>query len=97
MYTHPHCYNLFVVCRCDERVYGYYVDTENSCQVFHVCYPYVDVDLLIKVRMFSFICGEGLVFDQSRLVRNEVLTFSIIVVYTWDYIAIRSIVGIFMI
>nr|XP_027217663.1 uncharacterized protein LOC113810159 [Penaeus vannamei] len=53
---------------CDERVYGYYVDTENSCQVFHVCYPYVDVDLLIKVRMFSFICGEGLVFDQSRLV-----------------------------
>ncbi|XP_064111837.1 U-scoloptoxin(01)-Cw1a-like isoform X2 [Macrobrachium nipponense] len=53
---------------CDQRVYGYYADQDNNCQVFHVCYPYVDVDLLIKFRMFSFICGPGLVFDQSKLV-----------------------------
>lgn len=77
-------YNFCVVYSCDERVYGYYADTENSCQVFHVCYPYVDVDLLIKVRMFSFICGEGLVFDQSRLVSNGVLMFYIKYIYTSD-------------
>ncbi|XP_071538795.1 uncharacterized protein [Panulirus ornatus] len=54
---------------CDQRVYGFYADVDNRCQVFHVCYPFVDVDLLIKMRMFTFICGPGLIFDQEKLVR----------------------------
>ncbi|KAG7156251.1 U-scoloptoxin(01)-Cw1a-like [Homarus americanus] len=53
---------------CGQRIYGYYADVDNGCQVFHVCHPFVDVDLLIKMRMFSFICGQGLVFDQEKLV-----------------------------
>ncbi|XP_050692952.1 U-scoloptoxin(01)-Cw1a-like isoform X2 [Eriocheir sinensis] len=53
---------------CDEKVYGFYADPENACQIFHVCYPYVDADLIVKLRMFSFICGPGLVFDQEKLV-----------------------------
>ncbi|CAL4214952.1 unnamed protein product, partial [Meganyctiphanes norvegica] len=54
--------------RCDNRVYGYYADIDNNCEVFHICYPYVDVDLAIRMRMFSFICGSGLVFDQEKMV-----------------------------
>ncbi|KAK7084863.1 hypothetical protein SK128_010603 [Halocaridina rubra] len=53
---------------CDDRVYGYYADQDNNCQIFHICHPYVDGDFFVKTRMFSFICGAGLVFDQSKLV-----------------------------
>lgn len=52
-------------------MYGFYADPENACQIFHVCYPYVDADLIVKLRMFSFICGPGLVFDQEKLVRGR--------------------------
>lgn len=55
-------------------MYGYYADVDNECQVFHVCHPYVDGDLLVKLRMFSFICGPGLVFDQEKLVSVTVLS-----------------------
>ncbi|KAK3862518.1 hypothetical protein Pcinc_031628 [Petrolisthes cinctipes] len=55
---------------CDQKVYGYYADVDNGCQVFHICHPYVDSDLIVKLRMFSFLCGPGLVFDQEKLVCN---------------------------
>ncbi|KAK8404204.1 hypothetical protein O3P69_000342 [Scylla paramamosain] len=53
---------------CDGKVYGFYADPDNACQIFHLCYPYVDADLVVKLRMFSFICGPQLVFDQEKLV-----------------------------
>ncbi|XP_076049421.1 uncharacterized protein LOC143030101 [Oratosquilla oratoria] len=53
---------------CEGRVYGYYADVQNNCEIFHICFPYVDSDFVIKNRMFSFVCGQGLVFDQLRLV-----------------------------
>jgi hypothetical protein len=27
---------------CDNRIYGYYADVDNDCQLFHVCYPIND-------------------------------------------------------
>nr|XP_027229925.1 uncharacterized protein LOC113821611 [Penaeus vannamei] len=52
---------------CAELPYGYYADTSNDCALFHVCLPYIDNDLYIT-RHFSFMCGEGTMFDQERLV-----------------------------
>nr|XP_027225855.1 uncharacterized protein LOC113817932 [Penaeus vannamei] len=47
--------------------YGYYADTSNDCALFHVCLPYIDNNVYIT-RHFSFMCGEGTMFDQERLV-----------------------------
>ncbi|XP_068242601.1 U-scoloptoxin(01)-Er1a-like [Palaemon carinicauda] len=55
---------------CSSRGYGYYADQANNCQVFHICYPYTDPEGRSFTRMFSFICGEGSVFDQSSLTCN---------------------------
>merc|ERR1712212_363397 len=52
---------------CGDLPYGYYADEANSCAIFHVCLPYIDQDLYIT-RHFSFMCGEGTIFDQERLV-----------------------------
>ena len=52
---------------CTDLPYGYYADESNACAIFHVCLPYIDHDVFIT-RHFSFLCGEGTVFDQERLV-----------------------------
>merc|ERR1712042_59222 len=52
---------------CGDLPYGYYADEANNCAIYHVCLPYIDNDLLVT-RHFSFMCGEGTVFDQERLV-----------------------------
>ncbi|XP_068241296.1 U-scoloptoxin(01)-Cw1a-like [Palaemon carinicauda] len=52
---------------CANLPYGYYADEANSCAVFHVCLPYIDNDLFVT-RHFSFLCGEGTIFDQERLI-----------------------------
>ncbi|XP_042857023.1 U-scoloptoxin(01)-Cw1a-like [Penaeus japonicus] len=52
---------------CGDLPYGYYADTSNNCAIYHVCLPYVDNDLYVT-RHFSFLCGEGTMFDQERLV-----------------------------
>ena len=48
---------------CVNLPYGYYADEANNCAIFHVCLPYIDHDTYIT-RMFSFMCGQGSVFDQ---------------------------------
>ncbi|XP_045603720.1 U-scoloptoxin(01)-Cw1a [Procambarus clarkii] len=53
---------------CDGLQYGYYADVANGCRVFHVCYPYLDADQFLRTRMWSFICGQGAVFNQVALV-----------------------------
>ncbi|XP_066979195.1 U-scoloptoxin(01)-Cw1a-like [Macrobrachium rosenbergii] len=55
---------------CSSLKYGYYADQANACRVFHICYPYSDPEGRLIVRMFSFICGEGTIFDQSTLTCN---------------------------
>ncbi|XP_076031335.1 U-scoloptoxin(01)-Cw1a-like [Oratosquilla oratoria] len=57
---------------CDGLKYGYYADVNNDCRVFHVCAPYLDADNFIKTIMYSFICGQGTVFDQATLTCNHV-------------------------
>nr|XP_053654005.1 U-scoloptoxin(01)-Cw1a-like [Cherax quadricarinatus] len=55
---------------CATRSYGYYADQANACAIFHICFPYVDADGNSQMRMFSLLCGEGTIFDQSTLTCN---------------------------
>ncbi|XP_076034948.1 uncharacterized protein LOC143021397 [Oratosquilla oratoria] len=52
---------------CGDRPYGFYADQGNGCRVFHVCNPYLFEDGHIETVQYSFMCGEGTIFDQSEL------------------------------
>ncbi|XP_018023120.1 U-scoloptoxin(01)-Cw1a-like [Hyalella azteca] len=53
---------------CDDLPYGYYADTDNNCEVFHVCLPIADeIGALVETAHFSFICGNETVFSQDSL------------------------------
>ena len=52
---------------CADLPYGYYADEANDCLIFHVCLPYINHDVYIN-RHFSFMCGEGTIFDQEKLI-----------------------------
>lgn len=51
---------------CENRIYGYYADVENECQIFHVCLPVMNQDER-RERSFrwSFICPEETYFSQK--------------------------------
>ncbi|XP_018016089.1 uncharacterized protein LOC108672849 [Hyalella azteca] len=57
---------------CDGRIYGYYADQLNECQIFHICVPlkqmfperFTDRD----VYHFSFICPQYTIFSQDAMV-----------------------------
>lgn len=53
---------------CEGRVYGYYADVANDCQIFHVCYPVTYPDGQGEMFHWSFICPNQTIFDQSTLV-----------------------------
>ncbi|XP_043262339.1 U-scoloptoxin(01)-Er1a-like [Colletes gigas] len=48
---------------CQDRIYGYYADMENDCQVFHVCMPQARGST-----RWSFICPAETVFNQATFV-----------------------------
>ncbi|XP_076292650.1 uncharacterized protein LOC143214939 isoform X2 [Lasioglossum baleicum] len=48
---------------CQDRIYGYYADMENECQVFHVCMPQARGS-----SRWSFICPAETVFNQATFV-----------------------------
>ncbi|XP_042229300.1 GATA zinc finger domain-containing protein 14-like [Homarus americanus] len=52
---------------CLDRPYGYYADQDNSCRVFHVCNPALFSNGAIQTFQYSFMCGEGTVFDQKEM------------------------------
>ncbi|XP_037772448.1 probable ATP-dependent RNA helicase ddx42 [Penaeus monodon] len=52
---------------CLDRPYGYYADQDNSCRVFHVCNPALFSNGAVETYQYSFMCGEGTVFDQKEL------------------------------
>jgi len=52
---------------CEGRGYGYFADSANDCQLFHVCMPVVDFDGQENSLQFSFFCGNQTVFDQASL------------------------------
>lgn len=51
--------NIVDTFSCENRVYGYYADVENECQVFHVCLPQTRNSI-----RWSFICPAETVFNQ---------------------------------
>ena len=58
---------------CDQQDagYGYYADVNNACKVFHICVPIYDNEgSLDRMDKYSFVCGEGTVFDQATLTCN---------------------------
>ena len=58
---------------CDGRDYGYYADVANNCQVFHICWPKMnELEDIVGMNMWSFICGNQTVFDQATLTCNHV-------------------------
>ncbi|KAG1714788.1 hypothetical protein GQR58_000862 [Nymphon striatum] len=51
--------------RCEGRSYGYYADTDNNCQIYHVCNPIKDWSgKVVSMQHYSFICNTGTVFSQ---------------------------------
>uniref|UniRef100_A0A0K8UZ83 Chitin-binding type-2 domain-containing protein n=1 Tax=Bactrocera latifrons TaxID=174628 RepID=A0A0K8UZ83_BACLA len=63
---------------CDDKVYGYYADVENDCQIFHVCLPVTYADGKESTFRWSFICPEETVFSQESFtcMRREDIAFS---------------------
>ena len=58
---------------CEGRDYGYFADVANNCQVFHICWPKMnELEEIIGMNQWSFICGNQTVFDQSSLTCNHV-------------------------
>jgi len=64
--------NLVDSFRCQGRGYGYYGDTDNECQVFHVCLPlrqlYPANFTADVTYQFSFICPQHTIFSQDAMV-----------------------------
>lgn len=52
---------------CSGRAYGYYADVKNQCKVYHVCSPKTDEFGVRFYEHFSFVCAEGLIFDQRKI------------------------------
>ena len=52
---------------CTGRTYGYYADVKNQCKVYHVCSPKTDEYGVKFYEHYSFVCAEGLLFDQQKL------------------------------
>lgn len=69
---------------CQDRIYGYYADMENDCQIFHVCMPQIRGST-----RWSFICPAETVFNQ---VSKFSLIFFFFFYYTLETIN-QSIVG----
>ncbi|XP_047513485.1 uncharacterized protein LOC125055197 isoform X1 [Pieris napi] len=53
---------------CENRVYGYYADVDNDCQIFHVCLPSQTQSGRNVTYRWSFICPAETVFNQEVLV-----------------------------
>jgi hypothetical protein len=49
---------------CESRIYGYYADVDNDCQLFHVCLPVQFADGKEQTFKWSFICPEETLFNQ---------------------------------
>ncbi|XP_043279247.1 uncharacterized protein [Venturia canescens] len=55
--------NIVDTFSCEGRIYGYYADIENECQIFHVCMPQARGS-----SRWSFICPAETVFNQETFV-----------------------------
>ena len=56
---------------CEGQQYGYYADVDNNCEIFHICLPIEDdAGAVIEYAQWSFVCGNGTIFDQQTLTCN---------------------------
>ncbi|XP_015602013.1 uncharacterized protein LOC107270995 [Cephus cinctus] len=55
--------NIIDTFSCKDRIYGYYADIENECQIFHVCLPHGK-----SSTRWSFICPAETRFNQATFV-----------------------------
>lgn len=55
---------------CAGRIYGYYADVDNDCQIFHVCLPVTYPDGREQEFRWSFICPEETTFSQVNFMRQ---------------------------
>jgi hypothetical protein len=56
--------NIVDTFSCDGKVYGYYADVDNECQLFHICYPVQLADGTSTIYKWSFICPAETIFNQ---------------------------------
>merc|ERR1719452_60350 len=62
---------------CNGKIYGYYADVDNDCQIFHICLPYKTLPYPALKKgetappdvtyQFSFICPKWTIFAQDTL------------------------------
>ncbi|KAK4303528.1 hypothetical protein Pmani_024470 [Petrolisthes manimaculis] len=64
--------NIVDTFSCVDRVYGYYADQANECQIFHICVPmqqlFPDLYDTNDIFHFSFICPGYTIFTQDAMV-----------------------------
>ncbi|XP_066981897.1 serine-rich adhesin for platelets-like [Macrobrachium rosenbergii] len=64
--------NIVDTFTCEGRVYGYYADQDNECQIFHICLPmqqlFPDMYCEEDIFHFSFICPQYTIFNQEAMV-----------------------------
>ncbi|XP_071536498.1 uncharacterized protein [Panulirus ornatus] len=64
--------NIVDTFHCKGRVYGYYADQDNKCQIFHICVPmqqlFPDLYDSQDIYQFSFICPAHTIFTQDAMV-----------------------------
>lgn len=76
--------NIVDTFKCDNRIYGYYADVDNDCQVFHICYPVVLADDTNQMFKWSFICPEETIFNQVFSARTiSLFQFNCDVLTNW--------------
>lgn len=51
---------------CDGKIYGYYADVDNDCQIFHICLPVTYADGKENMFRWSFVCPDETIFSQVR-------------------------------
>ncbi|XP_046633092.1 U-scoloptoxin(01)-Cw1a-like [Daphnia pulicaria] len=59
--------NIVDTFSCDGKIYGYYADVDNECQLFHICYPVELADGTKQTFKWSFICPEETIFNQESM------------------------------
>ena len=46
---------------------GYFADIDNNCQMYHVCVVQPESNGKSIIRQYSFVCGNGTIFNQLTL------------------------------
>lgn len=62
---------------CDGKIYGYYADVDNDCQIFHICLPVTYADGKENMFRWSFVCPDETIFSQVSVWHRTVVLASI--------------------